>query len=80
MDSACGLRSLLRALIAISRNVASLPQTRAYPGRGYTVGGPLVDTHPIEKFFSKPNVGGPNGLSLSGRPSIEVGGEAPHLN
>ncbi len=31
-------------------------------------------------FFSKPNEWGPNGPFPPGGPSIEVGGEAPHLN
>ncbi len=33
-------------------------------------------THPFDNFFSKTDWGGPTGLF----PSIEGGGEAPHLN
>ena len=43
-------------------------------------GGPLAGTQPIEKFFSKPDFWGPDGLLPPGKPSIEVGGAAPDLN
>ncbi len=39
----------------------------------------LAATQPIEKFLSKSDLGGPNCLSPPGKPSIEVGGFAPHL-
>ena len=40
----------------------------------------MAATQPFEKFVSKPDFGGPNGLFPKGNPSSEVGGEAPHLN
>ncbi len=41
------------------------------------VSGPLAAPQPIEKFLSKPDVGGPNGFFLQGNPPIEVGGFPP---
>ncbi len=36
------------------------------------LGGPLAETQPFEKFFSKPNFGSPNGLFPPENPSIEA--------
>ncbi len=40
----------------------------------------MAKTQAFGKFFSKPNLWGPIGLFPPESPSIEVGGEAPHLN
>ena len=48
-------------------------------GGQVSIGGPLARTQPFEKFFSKPDFGGPHGLFPAGNPSIEVGSFAPHL-
>ncbi len=47
------------------RNPKSRPQ-HACQRRLVKLGGPLAATQPIEKFFSKPDFGGPSGLPPPG--------------
>jgi hypothetical protein len=53
--------------------------TKPYKITRFSAGGPLAATQPSDKFFSKPKFWGPNCVFPPRNPSIEVGGEAPHL-